>query len=561
MDAIPTRAAYLSEPAYRTPLERTLRMLLLCVVVAITFFANNRLIAPDIMESRNLITAREMVEKGNYLIPTMNDKLRLEKPPLPTWVAASIESVSPGDVALQRAAAGLMGVLLVVFFYLFALKVMRIDPLLPTLILCTCYNFVLMGRTASWDIYCHAFMTGSIYFSARALTERGHKLWTFFWAGLLMGLSILSKGPVSLFALYLPFILAMLLCVPMTMRGKWPGLSLMIVMAVGVGCWWYLYIHAVRGDELAAMAAQETGSWMGRNVRPWWYYWSFFLETGIWAVMLITSIIMIGFHYRPWRRREYLVPLVWMLAALVLLSCMPEKKTRYLLPVIIPASMLMGQLVQEWRSAFSKKYVPMVEKVSFRLNCWLLALAVAALPVAGWIFLSSRGLMPVWQLVLFGIFFLLVAVGLGISAVRLRPGNMVWLVAILFCVAEIFALPKVMPLINNPEMKSISATATMPELKGLPFYAPDDEELRIEMVYAARRSIHQIDLSDTASLRRRLPAVVLTHGGTAEKVPAAFLQTVDTVHIGTYDDNRRPKGTRRYSPRFIYNVTVLREKQ
>ena len=55
--------------------------------------------------------------------------------------------------------------------------------------------------------------------------------------------------------------------------------------------------------------------------------------------------------------------------------------------------------------------------------------------------------------------------------------------------------------------------------------------------------------------------MVLTHGGTAEKVPAAFLQTVDTVHVGTYDDNRRPKGTRRYSPRFIYNVTVLREKQ
>ena len=30
------------------------------------------------MESRNLITAREMVSEGNWLIPTMNGELRLE---------------------------------------------------------------------------------------------------------------------------------------------------------------------------------------------------------------------------------------------------------------------------------------------------------------------------------------------------------------------------------------------------------------------------------------------------------------------------------------------------
>jgi len=67
------------------------------------------------MESRNLITAREMTEKGNWLIPTMNGELRLEKPPLPTWEAAIVEHISPDDIALQRVPAGIMGVVLVNF--------------------------------------------------------------------------------------------------------------------------------------------------------------------------------------------------------------------------------------------------------------------------------------------------------------------------------------------------------------------------------------------------------------------------------------------------------------
>ena len=87
------------------------------------------MIYADIMESRNLVTAREIVEEGNWLIPTMNGVLRLEKPPLPTWVAACIEMISPDNLALQRSAAGVMAVLLVLFLYLFVVQQTQV-PLL-----------------------------------------------------------------------------------------------------------------------------------------------------------------------------------------------------------------------------------------------------------------------------------------------------------------------------------------------------------------------------------------------------------------------------------------------
>ena len=63
---------------------------LLAIFVAVTFFANNHVLVPDIMESRNIVTAREMVYDGNWVVTTMNGDLRLENrrcphgpPPLP----------------------------------------------------------------------------------------------------------------------------------------------------------------------------------------------------------------------------------------------------------------------------------------------------------------------------------------------------------------------------------------------------------------------------------------------------------------------------------------------
>ena len=87
-------------------------ILLICII---SFFINNRVVVPDIMEARNMVTAREMVHDGNWLVPTMNGDLRLEKPPLPTWLTAVAEMISPDNLALQRAMAGFAAILLYIW--------------------------------------------------------------------------------------------------------------------------------------------------------------------------------------------------------------------------------------------------------------------------------------------------------------------------------------------------------------------------------------------------------------------------------------------------------------
>ena len=93
------------------------------VLVAVAFFAffvNNNSIQPDIMECRNIVTAREMVYDGHWIKTTLNGEPRFEKPPLPTWLAAVAEIVAPDSVPAQRMMSGLAATMMVIFFYLFS---------------------------------------------------------------------------------------------------------------------------------------------------------------------------------------------------------------------------------------------------------------------------------------------------------------------------------------------------------------------------------------------------------------------------------------------------------
>ena len=65
--------------------NRNLQLFLLFLIAFIAFVANNGAIEANIMEARNLTTAREILQKNNWLEPTMNGELRLEKPPLPKY--------------------------------------------------------------------------------------------------------------------------------------------------------------------------------------------------------------------------------------------------------------------------------------------------------------------------------------------------------------------------------------------------------------------------------------------------------------------------------------------
>lgn len=524
------------------------------ILAIVTFFVCNASLPTDIMESRNIVTAREMVSDGNWLVPTMNGELRLEKPPLPTWVAGAIETVCPDSLSAQRVAAGVMGLMWTLFMFLTAKQLTRREDfaLLTAMVFLTCYHIVLMGRTATWDIYCHAFMMGGIYFLFRGCEEDASRQWRWFpLAGLMMGLSFLSKGPVSFYALLLPALIGSIGLPGVSLRDKWKGVTVMLLICVVVSAWWYVYLLLFQHDAVDAVIHKESGAWTNHNVRPWYYYWRFFSETGIWAVIMLAALALPYWKRTVKDSRTYLFSISWTLAALVLLSLMPEKKIRYLLPMMAPCSICIACLLTHFSDAKDR-----FSKILFQVNGYLVGIIALAIPAALFLFLHTPLPLVIAETVLFiaaGIFII-------ISTVHRQTRRFVYGVCAVFMLTECFLLGGVGKMFGNPDERSIRETRDIPQLKGIPFYYPEQEPLRIELVYEAHRKILPIKLNKQDEILNKLPFALVSKKYARQELSASILSQVDTMSIGTFDDNKHPRKDRHYTTDFINHITLIKKK-
>lgn len=535
--------------------------ILLLLFVLVTFFANLGALPTDIMESRNIVTGREMVATNNWLVPTMNGELRLAKPPLPTWVAGCMEEIAPGSLAVQRMAAGVMGCLWTLFLFLTARYISKRDDfaVASVIVFLTCYNLVLMGRSATWDIYCHAFMMAAVYYLTRALYEEHHALQWFVIAGLMMGLSFLSKGPVSFYTILLPYAITLLAFPQPDMHRKWGGVALMLVVMVVVGCWWYVYLLIQHPVEASSVFNKESDNWSSHNVRPWYYYWRFFLEMGLWAILMLVSLACMYWkkHIDPALQRTYLITITWAIACLVLLSLMPEKKTRYLLPLLAPCSMVVAALVIHFKQGDA---LDRVSKFVYRFNGYIVSAIVISVPFLSYFFGLKRGVFG-WPVeIIVTVFMLAIAWWLLQNTRKFQPMRFISGIAAVFAVAEIFLLPAVGNAFGNPQEHSIHQLTTRQELDNIPFYHSDKEPLRIEIVYAANRRILPLNLKDEKTVMEHLPMIVVTRDYVVQELPASLLGKIDTVAYGYFDDNKHSKKDKHYNRAFLNHVTLLKTK-
>ena len=541
--------------------RRVVHLFFLLLVSYFSFFLHNKMIYADIMESRNLVTAREIVAEGNWLVPTMNGALRLEKPPLPTWIAACIEKVSPDNLPLQRAAAGAVATLLVLFLYAFAASQSRslVFGLVSALVLCTSFNIILMGRTATWDIYCHSFMLGAIYCLFQAGQKIG-KCWKeFVGAGIFMGLSFLGKGPVSFYALLLPFVVAWLWIYRPSFRDKKMPLLVMVVICLFVSLWWPAVLYFTHKEMLLAVWNKETTAWLERSVRPWYYYWKFFTETGVWAPVLVTMFVLPYWKRKVTLKKEYLFAVCWMFMVVFCLSLLPEKKNRYLLPVLIPSALVVAHFFMYYWEKVRGGLLCGVDRRIWRANALLIAVIVCLLPVGVYFFFYATGKITAGVFVMFGVLLEMIAAWLFYASLKGRILGFLWGVFGLFAVAEAILLPVVVGLFNNPDLKSIHAVREMKQLDGIPFYHDCGEELRIEIVYEAGRKIlpHCFEEGQLPEF----PFVLVSEKEPEVIFASQQLRCLNLDLIGVYDDNKRPANTSLHSSHFVHYVTLVTKKK
>ena len=394
----------------------------LLVVIMLGFSIGN--LPVSIMEARNFITAREMITDGNWLLTTMNGVARYEKPPLPTWLSALFGLLfGIKNVVALRFPAILFVAVTGLGIYKLSHKLLgdQQQSFINALIGITSFYVIGIIVEAPWDIFTHGFMILAVYYLF-LFFQGENPIKNSLLAGCFIGCSILSKGPISIYALLLPFLIAYGFIYKFKFSKtqiKWLIASL--ITALIIGGWWYLYVRLNDPEAFKAIAEKETGNWGSYNVKPFYYYWSFFTQTGIWTIPAFVGLLYPYLKSRVSNLKVFQLSLLWVLTEVVLLSIIPEKKSRYLMPVLIPLAINTGFYIEYLIKNF-KNFKHKKESIPVYFNFGLIALIGILFPISGYyIGIDLKGTTLFWY-VLASI--ILVAIGILIY-IHLKKKNLI----------------------------------------------------------------------------------------------------------------------------------------
>jgi 4-amino-4-deoxy-L-arabinose transferase-like glycosyltransferase len=482
----------------------------------ICVFLNNDLPTVNNMEARNYVTAREILQDGSWLLPTLNGELRIAKPPLPTWITAVAMKWAGTDANLgvNRIPAGICGALLALFTFLLIRRVTGNQGLAVTavLVLATGFLFFWSARRNFWDIYAHMSMTGAVWAMAEIFVRKQGKGLYILLFSLFMAFSFFSKGPVALWAMFIPFLTSYCLVYGMKdlKKNSW-RLVPAIGIAVLLSAIWPVYVYLNTPHEALAVASRETANWFTYHREPPWYYLlNLHWVAGLWLFFLLYAVIA-PFIEKNWKQEEKLF-VFWFILTIVLLSVVPEKKIRYLLPAIVPGAAISAVAIYRLRESGGRAW-----KAVYGPFCIITGILFFA--AAGALAYHSPG-MPV---LIPGALALAVTGGVIVSGfIRKRTGNTHLIVMTGLCLCLVLIDPLKPVIMQKDDTLTLMSLREIPELQGRDLYFLGDPPA--ELIWAAGRKVRPMERDRVAALRKNSPpAALMTAGAMDEESPGMRL--------------------------------------
>ena len=373
------------------------------------------------VEKLNIATALEIRRGSPWLIPTLEGEPRVRKPPLTAWITAAavrretVAAMSSPDPAVRDAAhrqlawqvrwpALLMSCLMLVAVY--ALGRTLLDArtgILAALIAGTTVYFARFTRQAITDIPLTLFVAAANVFLARAILD-GKRYGGFILAGGLLGLAMMSKGPVALVQSVAPA--AAFIVWRWRIGGargpggasRWLAPALGFAIMLGVGLAWFVYVvwQTPNIQQLWLKEVLRTDP-VEKDTSDWWDYISIFPHLMPWLVFFLGGLIegvRAFFGDCSWRKRiepagdgcaarardGLVMALLLVLVPVIIMSCFRDRKDRYLLPLAGPAAILIAASV---RAFIAMPKLGLIERLGGGLHWVFLLILAVGLPLLG----------------------------------------------------------------------------------------------------------------------------------------------------------------------------------
>ncbi len=322
------------------------------------FFGLNSfgLVGPD--EPRYAQVAREMLERNDWVTPTLYGQAWMEKPVLYYWGAQISYRIFGVSDWVARMPAAVLAVLLVAAVYLFTRRFRPGVEMEAALITASSAAVLGFARGVSTDMPLAApFSIGMLSWFAWQETKQRRWLAVFYF---FLGLAMLAKGPVAPFlagAIVLAFA-AVRRDIKVAFKTLWlPGIGIFLAVAAP----WYVAVQ-LRNPEFFRVFIVEHNlarfsSDVFRHAQPFWFY----LPVLLLGLMPWTAavIAVVAEALRDWRSgvRDSLIEflLIWAALPVFLFSISQSKLPGYILPAFPPLLLLtgveMGRRLKEGRGA------------------------------------------------------------------------------------------------------------------------------------------------------------------------------------------------------------------
>jgi 4-amino-4-deoxy-L-arabinose transferase-like glycosyltransferase len=322
--------------------------------------AGRPLYDPD--EGRYAEIPREILSRGDWLIPHLNGLVYLEKPPLQYWLSALAFSAFGQSESIARLWTGLCGYLSLWLVYAIARRLWGIDAALKAVtLLAGSILFILLGHQLTLDMSLSFWLLASLAYFVFAQTEHVNRdaarNWMLgCWAA--MALAVLTKGligaliPAATLVIYALWQRDWALLARLQI--KW-GLPLFLAIAAP----WFVLASRANAEFFHFFFIREHFQRfltpIEERSEPWWFFVPVLL-LGIlpWATLGLRALAL------EWRARAPAgefnpVRLLWIWSVFVLLFF--SASNAKLIPYILPALPTLALLCARPRTADERPHV------------------------------------------------------------------------------------------------------------------------------------------------------------------------------------------------------------
>jgi 4-amino-4-deoxy-L-arabinose transferase-like glycosyltransferase/lipid-A-disaccharide synthase-like uncharacterized protein len=293
-------------------------------------------------EARVVVVAENMVQRGDWIVPVFNDRVRLEKPPLSYWGVAMARAMA-GSMHEQmfRMPSALMGAAGVVMAAVCAGLMFGRRVVLPAgLFTAMMLRYVIEARTACVDIYLTFCVTLCLLLSCIIFFGVRRRDWLWLLLGAAVAAGGLAKGPV-IFIFAVPLIvLGVALYPDRRPSGAW--FAGFLAVFAGVSAIWPLLLTQQLGwdtirEVWASDIMRNVGSFYRRQ-RPWHFYLTRYLMLAFpWSILAAAAALLplwkeVRLNRVLWRKTLFLS--LTIVASVVFFSFIRKKKLDYIVPLV-----------------------------------------------------------------------------------------------------------------------------------------------------------------------------------------------------------------------------------